>query len=133
MLLRIAAHVGERQNGDRRFVGKRQRGFGEYEPRTIGILKTRTGLAMFFSAARPCPRMQGAPAKGFIAHLGRDADTARFRQRLQPRRDVDTVAIDVRPFADNVTEIDADSQVDRRSSLSERWPRPFSPAVPAPP
>ena len=47
-------------------------------------------------------------AMGFIAHLGRDADSARGRQRLQPRGDVDTVAIAILALDDHLAEIDAD-------------------------
>ena len=51
-------------------------------------------------------------AAHFVAHLGRDADAAWFRQRLQPRGDVDAVAVDVRALADDVAKIDADAQND---------------------
>ncbi len=43
-----------------------------------------------------------------IAHRARDADAARLRQCLQPRGDVDTVAVNVAAVGDDVAEIDPD-------------------------
>jgi hypothetical protein len=42
----------------------------------------------------------------------RDANAARLGQRLQPRRDIDSVAEDVATIDDDVTEIDADAKAD---------------------
>ena len=45
-----------------------------------------------------------------VADGARDADAARRRQSLQPRRDVDPVAINVAAVGDHVAEIDADAK-----------------------
>jgi hypothetical protein len=42
----------------------------------------------------------------------RETDAARRRQRLQPRRDVDAVAVDVVTIRDHVAQIDADPEDD---------------------
>src|SRR5205823_14268244 len=47
-----------------------------------------------------------------VAHDPRDADPARFGQCLQPRRDVDAVAIDVVILGDDVAQIDPDAELD---------------------
>src|SRR5713101_4686168 len=47
-----------------------------------------------------------------VAHDPRDADPARLGQRLQPRRNVDAIAVDVVILADDVAEIDADAELD---------------------
>ena len=47
-----------------------------------------------------------------VAHGTRDADAAGLRQCLQPRRDVDTVAIDVAAVGDDVAEVDPDAKGD---------------------
>ena len=43
-----------------------------------------------------------------------NADAARIGERLEPRRDIDAVAIDVVAVDDDVAEIDADPQLDCR-------------------
>ena len=45
-----------------------------------------------------------------VADRARDADAARRRQPLQPRRDVDAVAINIAAIGDHVAEIDADAK-----------------------
>ena len=52
-------------------------------------------------------------ADAFVDDRG-DADAARFGERLEPRRDVDAVAVNVVGFDDDVAEIDADTQYDDR-------------------
>ena len=44
-----------------------------------------------------------------VAHDPRDADAARFRQCLQPRCDVDAVAVDVVAIDNHITKIDPDA------------------------
>src|SRR2546426_1080272 len=47
-----------------------------------------------------------------IVHLLREADPARLSQRLNPCRDVDTVAIDIAAPVDHVTQVNADLELD---------------------
>src|SRR5207248_2067970 len=47
-----------------------------------------------------------------VAHHPRDADAARFGQCLQPRRDVDTVAVKVVALDDHIAEIDPNAEGD---------------------
>ena len=42
----------------------------------------------------------------------RDADATRWRQALEPRRDVDALAVDVVVVGDHVAEVDADPELD---------------------
>ena len=44
--------------------------------------------------------------------LSGDADSAGLGQLLDPCGDVHAVAVDVRPFADDVAEVDADAKID---------------------
>ena len=45
-----------------------------------------------------------------VAHVGRDADAAWLGQRLEPRRDIDPVAVSASSVVDDVAKIDADAQ-----------------------
>jgi hypothetical protein len=47
-----------------------------------------------------------------VAHCARDEDRARLGEGLQARRDVDAVTVDVLTFDDDVSEIDADPELD---------------------
>ena len=47
----------------------------------------------------------------FVVDLARHADTARFRDSLQPRSDVDAIAEDSIIVVDDVTEVDADTKL----------------------
>ena len=52
----------------------------------------------------------GEPVADMIAHRARDAKAAGLRQRLQPRRNIDAVAVDVAAVGDHVAEIDPDAK-----------------------
>ena len=52
-----------------------------------------------------------AIAYAFVSDRG-DAHTARVGKRLQPRRDIDAVAINVIAVNNHVAEIDADAKLD---------------------
>src|ERR1700735_1249927 len=54
-----------------------------------------------------------AIADAFIDDCG-DTNAAGFGERLEPRGDVDAVAVNVLAFDDDVAKIDADAQHDRR-------------------
>ena len=59
-------------------------------------------------------------AAHFIVNFRGDADSARCRQGLEPRRNVDTVAIDIRVLTDDVAEIDSDTQEDS-TATGKQW------------
>jgi len=50
------------------------------------------------------------PVADMVANRARDADAARRRQPLQPRRDVDAVAINIAAIGDDVAEINPDAK-----------------------
>jgi hypothetical protein len=52
---------------------------------------------------------QAELAEDRFAHRGGHADAAGFGERLEPRRDIDAVAIGARSVVDDVAEIDADA------------------------
>jgi len=52
----------------------------------------------------------GEPVADMVADGARDADAARRRQPLQPRRDVDAVAVNIAAVGDHVAEIDPDAK-----------------------
>ena len=82
-------------------------------PAPSPILNTCTGLAMFFSGCSPrSSKVTCETTMRFIAHLGRDADPARGRQRLQPRGDVDALTIAVFALDDHLADFDPDPQRD---------------------
>ena len=54
----------------------------------------------------------GQPVADVVAHGARDADAAGLRQCLEPRCNVDTVAVYVVPVGDHVAEIDPDPEGD---------------------
>ena len=113
LLFGIAAHVGERQHGDGRSSG----GLGRSRRRTAGspglhpVCAHRRGnvLEQLLTALFE-DRVD--LAAHLVMHLAGNAEAARLGQGLEPRRDVDAIAIDVRAFADDVAEVDADAQQD---------------------
>jgi hypothetical protein len=54
----------------------------------------------------------GEPIADVVADRARDADAARFGQPIQPRGDIDAVAVDVIAIDNHVAEIDADAEDD---------------------
>ena len=51
-------------------------------------------------------------AANLAIDIARDADPARLGERLEPRRQIDAVAIEVAALDDHIAEIDADAQKD---------------------
>src|SRR5215467_12820541 len=45
-----------------------------------------------------------------VMDLSRDADSAGLRDRLQPRGDIDAIAVDARRVVDHVAEVEADAE-----------------------
>ena len=118
LLLRVAAHVGEGQHGDRGLGGRRRSAAGRLGlPARASFSsttrKTRIGRAMFLTLCSPRsskPTSSRSPTWSRTA--AETADAARLRQRLQPRRDVHAVAENVAVLDDHVAEIDADAELD---------------------
>ena len=76
LLLRLAAHIGERQDGNRRLVGERQRWSGHFRPCTFGDPEHADRIGDVFQVARPCLRKR--PPDG---HAIRRAPWPRRRSR----------------------------------------------------
>jgi hypothetical protein len=75
------------------------------EPQSLD--RQPAGFAFFDTA-----RLAIDPIAHLVAHNPADTDAPRFRQCLQPRRNIDAVAEDVVLFYDHVAEIDADAEPD---------------------
>ncbi len=115
LLLRVAAHVLERQNRNRRLVGNRQPG---------GLLHLSQGRLQhdFVGAHRPRDVLQILIPEvddldGYLAlHLPegvvRDADPTWFGNAFQTRSDVDAVAEQVVTRDDHVADMKADPELD---------------------
>src|SRR4029077_16959890 len=112
LLFGVARHVRERQNGDRRRLdfGRRVGGIGLLSgdirltgmplpdsDRTIDILDTYVTAILETNV--------DSIANAFVDDRG-DAATG-LSERFQTRGDVDTIAIDVVVFGDDIAEIDA--------------------------
>jgi hypothetical protein len=112
LLLGIAAHIGEGQHRDRRFVRQRERCLRRS---TLGnrdaISMHRAGDVLDLLLALVLEREVELVAH-LIAHNPADADPAGFGQGLEARGDVDAVAVDVALIDDDVTDIDADAKLD---------------------
>ena len=69
---------------------------------------------MFLSLllARDRRSRQSTLPRDLVVDAAGDADAARLGQALQPRRDIDAVAVEVVALDDDVAEIDADAQHD---------------------
>jgi hypothetical protein len=58
----------------------------------------------------------GEPVTDMVPDRSRNANPAGLRQRLQPRGNVDAVAVDVAAIGDDVAEIDPDAEGDAVAS-----------------
>src|SRR5437016_3997561 len=74
---------------------------------------------MFFRRCSPIGEGAIEAAVDLVVHDARDADPAGLRDPLQPRGDVDAVAVNVAIFEDHVTRVDADAELDAPSSAVE--------------
>src|SRR5262249_48916095 len=105
-LLRIAAHIGEWQDGDRWLVGKRRRF-------TNALLTGRANAEDMYRVADVLDRQQPQiveinvePALYLVVHGTRDANAARFCQRLEPCGDIDAIAVEIGTLDDDVSQVD---------------------------
>ena len=118
-LLGIAAHVDEWQNRDRGLLARYRRRRGARRRLACGLLASEHHV---IHVDRALDILEGALAKvgeadrylvlHLLARRSGNADSAGFRQRFQPSRDVHAVAIDVIAFDDDVADIDADAEND---------------------
>src|SRR6202040_906263 len=118
-LLRIAAHILERQNRDRRLVGQRQRRSRCRIRRQDHCLTGHVHIE-YPDRARDVLDLLLAPVvegeTELVAHLvthhAADADAARGRQGFEAGGDVDAITVDFPTVLDDVAEIDADAELD---------------------
>jgi hypothetical protein len=121
LLLGIAAHVGERQHGDRRFLLRRLRG-GSRGSRNITWLGGVRAEQDAMGAHRPGDVLDLLLAhvlereielvSHLIAHDAAGTDATRLRQGFEAGRDVDPVAIDVGAVDDDVADVQPDAKFD---------------------
>src|SRR6185369_5546508 len=113
VLLGIAAHVGERQDCDRRLVGKRQGRSGlryfAAEPHPVDPHRPGDVLELLFAGI-----LEGdiELASRIFLHAARNADPTRFREALQTGRHIHAVAVDVAAVDDDIADIDANTELD---------------------
>ena len=144
LLLGIAAHVLERQHGDGRLVGQSER-FDRRWPAAVSVRVPALGwhrrrpvrrLPLHAKRLhRPLDVLEGEAAQiverrlqpachGFM-DVARDHDAASRRFRLQPRRDVHAIAVEIVAIDDQVAEVQADAEHDGVSRAGPGWPRPW--------
>src|SRR5262249_5940952 len=112
-LLWIAAHVDKGQYRDRRLVGEGRAG-RRYCRRSagdhaVGSDRPRDVLELLLADV-----LKGKVelARGILLHPRRDANPARRGQAFEPGRDINPVTKDVAVLDDDVTDVDADAQLD---------------------
>jgi len=117
-LLRVAAHVLERQDGERGLVRQR-RGLGKSRGRRVRRVGRRAGHVSpdrAFDIPDLLSAEVGECQRQYLFDLlvgrARYADAAGLGQRLQARRDVDGVAKQVAAADHHVAHMDADTEVD---------------------
>jgi hypothetical protein len=114
-LLWVAAHVRERQDCDRWFVGERQRlqlRFSlDFPLHRNAIDAHRTGDVLDLLLAEIVEGEVEAVAH-LLVRRGAEADPARLGQRFEPGGNVDAVAEDVAVLDDDVADIDAHAKFD---------------------
>ena len=117
LLLRVAAHVGEGEHGDRWSVRQRQRfgcrygcGGGSVDgPKHKRLDGSRDVLQV------ECPkRLEGEiePVMHMIAHRARDADAAWRALGLEPGRDIHAVAVQVGSVGNRIADVDPHAEAD---------------------
>jgi hypothetical protein len=117
-LVRVSAHVDERQHRDRRHarrgllsVGRAGRSTLLVEPHAKDVDRPVDVLHIVLAEVL---EHDVEPVADLIADRGGDVDASRLCDRLEPCRDVHAVAEYVVLFDDDVAEVDADAVVQRR-------------------
>ena len=118
LLLRVAAHIGERQHCNRRLVRQRQwlaqagRQVLDGDAAVPNPVRTHwPGDVLYLLLAHVLERVI-EPVAHLIAHDPADADPAGLGQGFQARGDIHPIAEDIVLLSDHVAEIDADAEVD---------------------
>src|SRR6185437_13892558 len=111
-LLRVAAHIAEGEHGDGGFVGNGRRcagGVAVLDPDAEDL----DGIGDVFGPPRAA-RLDADRdlAANLIGDRARDVDRTGLGQSLDPRRDIDAVAVNVVALDDDVADIDADAERD---------------------
>ena len=115
LLLGIAAHIGERQHGDRGLVRHRRARPARATPLARPMRNTRTGRAMFFTGFSPRSSSSMPSLSRTESRTARETKMrARLGEPFQAGGDVDAVAEDVVVLDDDVAEVDADAELDAR-------------------
>jgi hypothetical protein len=73
---------------------------------------TRTGRAMFLTCCSPMSSNEKELVAHLITHHAADADPAGLSQSLEPRCDIDPIAVDVAPVLNDIAEIDPHPELD---------------------
>jgi hypothetical protein len=112
-LLRLAAQIIERQDGDRRLVRERDRHLGSTFRRHLGPApdphRARDVLERALAAIF---KREAALAGQLPLHRIGNADSPRLGHRLEPGGDVHPVSEQIATFDHDITEVDADAEAD---------------------
>jgi hypothetical protein len=111
-LLRVAAHIGEGQNCNRRLVRQRQRrGHRRFraEANPVDMHRPSDVLDLLFTDV---PEGDIELISHLVVHHPADADAARLRERFETGGNVHAVAKDVAPVPDDVAEVDPNAELD---------------------
>ena len=118
-LLRIAAHIGEWENGDRRLPGRGHAGrgplFGFRDQFRIELHfedTDGTGNVLDGLIAQILEHDVVEAISDLIAYRARHANATGLGEHLEARRHIDAVAEDVLVLDDHVTQIDPDTELD---------------------
>jgi hypothetical protein len=120
-LLRMQAHIVEREHGNRGFIRKRRRWcrhllrcgrrHGVIQQNAVDVHRMVNILELVLTNILEGDAEPAETALRVFLHAARYADTASFRQRLQPGRDVDAIAMDAGAF-DNIADVDPHPKFD---------------------
>ena len=122
VLVRVAAEIDERQDGDGRASqpGNGRAGRDFRRRRHLDREGAQRPVACLHHALAEVEKAELVVVADLLADGGGDGDAARRSHRLEPRGHVDPVAVDVATIGDDVAEIDADPEDD----LPGGWARP---------
>src|SRR6516162_3061429 len=117
-LLRVAAHVGERQNGDRRLV-RQSEDRREFDRRSGSLnrggpnpVDPYRASDVFQVLLTHILERKVKLTRCVLLHTGRNADAARIGQCFQASGNVHSITENVTVFDDNIANIDAYSKFD---------------------
>jgi hypothetical protein len=119
ILLGIAAHIGEWQDGDRRTVGQCQwrcccliRGICTRLAALLDTVDAHRASNVFDAVLAHIGKTDRQLLADLLAYRCADADLAGLGEHLEPCGDIDAVAKDVAFIVDDIAQIDADTEAD---------------------